>query len=72
MIIKKLIYFLIALLSFQVSIAQDSFKKIDMVNSNWILPREATFERFDNRETLLLNGGSVGYGKKSAFHKRDY
>lgn len=54
---QKIIYLLIVLLSFQVSIAQDSFTKIDMVNANWILPKEATFERFDNRETLLLNGG---------------
>ncbi len=54
---KKLHYLFIALLSFQVSIAQDSTTNITMVIANWNLPGEAAFERFDNRETLLLKGG---------------
>lgn len=54
---KKLHYLFIALLSFQVSIAQDSATKITMVDANWSLPGEAAFERFDSRETLLLKGG---------------
>ncbi len=53
----KLVYLLIALLSIQVSNAQDSTTKVNMVSSNWALPKEAKFESFDNRETLLLNGG---------------
>ncbi len=56
---KKLLYPLISLLSFQLSIAQNSETKIDMVASNWNVSQETTFERFDNRETLLLNSGRV-------------
>ena len=54
---KKLLYLFIALLSYQLSIAQNTTTKIDMVASDWDLPLEATFERFDNRETLLLKNG---------------
>ncbi len=54
---KKLLYLLTALLSYQLSIAQDTTTKIDMVASSWDLPLEATFERFDHRETLLLKSG---------------
>ncbi len=54
---KKLHYLFIAFLGFQVSFAQDSATKIPMVGANWNLPPEATFEKFDNRETLLLKGG---------------
>ena len=54
---KKRIYPLITLLSLQLSIAQNSSVKIDMTNSNWNVPEDATFERFDNRNTLVLNGG---------------
>jgi len=55
--IKKILYLFTALLGFQLSIAQNSTTKIDMVASNWNLPQEATFERFDNRQTFLLNSG---------------
>lgn len=55
----KILYSLIALLSFQLSIAQNSETKIEMVASNWNVTKEVTFERFDNRETLLLNSGRV-------------
>ncbi len=54
---QKLLYLFIASFAFQVSNAQDSATKINMVSTNWDLPKEATFERFDNRETLLLKGG---------------
>lgn len=56
---KQLLYLLTALLSFQLSVAQKSTIKIEMNASNWDLPQEATFERFDNRETLLLNGKAI-------------
>ncbi len=56
---KKILYPLTLLLSFQLSIAQISETKIDMVASNWSVSQEATFERFDNRKTLLLNGGRI-------------
>jgi hypothetical protein len=53
----KRFYLFIALLSFQVSIGQHSTTKIEMININWEVPEDATFERFDNRETLVLNSG---------------
>ncbi len=53
---KKLLYLLFALLVTELSIAQSSTVKIDMNASNWDLPQEVTLERFDNRETILLNG----------------
>ncbi|MBS9461581.1 DUF1080 domain-containing protein [Flagellimonas sp. 389] len=54
---QKFLCPLITLLSFQLAIAQNSITKIDMVASKWDIPKEASFERFDNRETLILNGG---------------
>jgi len=56
---KKLLYLLVALFAAELSIAQSSTVKIDMNASNWDLPEEATLERFDNRETLLLNGQAI-------------
>ena len=55
----KNIYSIIALLSFQISISQSSETKIDMVASNWNVSQETTFERFNNRETLILNSGRI-------------
>lgn len=55
----KIVYSIIALLSFQLAIAQVSEIKVDMVASNWNVSEETTFEKFDNRETLVLNGGRV-------------
>lgn len=54
---KNLIYLFIALLSFQLAFTQNSFVKIDMTNSNWNVPKDVLFERFDNRNTLVLNSG---------------
>jgi len=54
---KTLLYLLVVLLTCQLSNAQSTPTKVEMVASNWDLPEKATFERFDNRETLLLNGG---------------
>lgn len=56
---KNLLYLLIALFVAEGSIAQSSTVKIDMNASNWDLPEEAALERFDNRETLLLNGKAI-------------
>jgi hypothetical protein len=35
---------------------QNSTIKVDMTDANWILPKNAVFETFDQRETLLLRG----------------
>jgi hypothetical protein len=56
---KKLLYLLTILFVAELSIAQSSTVKIDMNASNWDLPEEAKLERFDNRETLLLNGKAI-------------
>ena len=56
---KQLFCLLTALLSFEVLVAQNSTTEIEMNTSNWDLPQEATFEKFDNRETLLLNGKAI-------------
>lgn len=55
----KISYSFIAFLGLQLAISQSPEIKIDMVASNWDVSQETTFERFDNRETLLLNGGRV-------------
>lgn len=55
----KIIGSIIALLSFQLAITQNSEIKVDMVASNWNISEETTFEKFDNRETLILNGGRI-------------
>ena len=55
----KISYSIIALLGLHLAIAQSPQTKIDMVASNWNVSQETTFERFDNRETLLLNSGRV-------------
>lgn len=54
---KKLVCSFVTLLSIQLSIAQNSTTEVGMKDSSWNVPKEATFERFDNRETLVLNGG---------------
>lgn len=56
---KKLLYLLIVLFVAELSTAQNSAVKIDMNASNWDLPEEAVLERFDNRETLLLDGKAI-------------
>ena len=55
----KIICSIIALLIFQLAIAQGSEIKVEMVASNWNVSQETTFEKFDNRETLVLNSGRV-------------
>ncbi|SHJ65645.1 family 16 glycoside hydrolase [Pseudozobellia thermophila] len=50
---------IIALLGFQLAIAQGPEIKVDMVASNWNVSEETRFEKFDNRETLVLNGGRI-------------
>ena len=51
---KKILYSIIAILSFQMAFGQNSKVNIDMLESNWIVPEDAVFEKFDNRNTLLL------------------
>lgn len=53
----KVFYLFVTLLSFQLAISQSSLSKIDMIGSNWNIPKNATFEKFDERETLILNSG---------------
>ena len=36
--------------------AQNTVTKVEMIPSLWEFPSEAVFEKFDNRNTLLLNG----------------
>lgn len=54
---KKLIYLFIPVFSCQISIAQSASSKVDMIFSNWNFPENAVFERFENRETLVLKNG---------------
>ena len=56
---KTLLLFVLALLGVQLSIAQSSSLEVDMVSSNWNINDQTTFEHFDNRETLVLNGGRI-------------
>ncbi|MEM9680008.1 MAG: family 16 glycoside hydrolase, partial [Bacteroidota bacterium] len=52
----KILYFLIALFSCQMVFGQHPSVEIDMLDSNWIIPKDAVFEDFDNRKTLVLKG----------------
>lgn len=58
-VMQKILYTIIAIISFQIAIAQNPGKQIDMVPANWNVNNKTTFERFDNRETLVLKGGRV-------------
>lgn len=53
----KILYSIIAIFSLQIAFGQNSPTKIDMLNANWTVPKDAIFEMFDNRETLLLKRG---------------
>lgn len=44
-------------MGFQLSKAQNNTKSIEMIESNWEVPKNAKFETFDSRETLVLDGG---------------
>lgn len=54
---KKFLFALIVLFSFQLAIGQNSSTKVPMLESNWNVPEGAVFEKFDNRETLVLTSG---------------
>ncbi|SFS69678.1 family 16 glycoside hydrolase [Lutibacter maritimus] len=54
---KELLYLLISLLGFQFATAQNISTKIEMIPSQWDVPDSALFEKFDNRETLVLKDG---------------
>ncbi|EAR14020.1 hypothetical protein PI23P_05962 [Polaribacter irgensii 23-P] len=57
--------FFITLLSLQLSSAQNNATDIPMNSSNWKIHKgTSTFETFDNRETLLLNGKAFVKNKK--------
>ncbi|WP_437369945.1 family 16 glycoside hydrolase [Maribacter litoralis] len=55
----RFILSIFTLLTFQSTIAQNLETKIKMVASSWNYSKEATFEKFDNRETVLLNNGRI-------------
>lgn len=54
---RRILYLFISLFLIQESTAQESTTKIGMVSANWTFPNDAKFEIFDNKETLVLNGG---------------
>lgn len=54
---KQLFCLIIGLYSFQISVAQNVPTKIEMIPSNWNIPNDALFEKFDNRRTLVLKNG---------------
>ena len=51
------VFTLLLLISFHWTVAQNASTKIEMVSSNWEVPQDAKFERFDNIETLVLKSG---------------
>ncbi|WP_343914630.1 family 16 glycoside hydrolase [Aquimarina litoralis] len=52
----RILYTITAIVSLQIGFCQNSPINIDMQDANWILPKDAIFENFDNRKTLLLKG----------------
>lgn len=54
---KQLIYLLICLFGIQILVAQNAQTQIEMIPSNWNIPNDALFEKFDNRKTLVLKNG---------------
>lgn len=54
---KQLAYILIFLCSIEILVSQNNPTKIEMVPSNWNIPNDAMFEKFDNRKTLILKNG---------------
>ncbi len=52
----KILSSIIAIVSLQIAFGQNPEVKIDMLDSNWVVPKDAIFENFDNRQTLLLRG----------------
>lgn len=63
--ISKIASVLISVLGFQYTIAQTTTKKIDMIPSFWTTSERATFERFDNRETIVLEGGRISVNNET-------
>ena len=53
----KTLFSIISLFSLQLAFGQNSPLKIDMIPSKWEVPNDALFEKFDNRETLVLQSG---------------
>ncbi len=54
---KQIVYLFIWLFSIQILVAQNSPTKIEMIPSNWNIPNDAIFEKFENRKTLVLKNG---------------
>jgi hypothetical protein len=62
---KTFIYSILALLLVQVSLAQNFPIHVDMNSTNWEINDKTSFERFDNRETLVLKGGRITVKNKN-------
>ena len=56
---QRIIFSLFVLVCFQQAIAQKATQQVDMLSANWSASEKATFETFDNRETLVLSGGRI-------------
>ncbi|GMN08378.1 hypothetical protein MTsPCn9_09970 [Croceitalea sp. MTPC9] len=54
---KQLLYLVICLFGIQILVAQNTQTQIEMIPSNWNVPNDALFEKFDNRKTLVLKNG---------------
>jgi len=54
---KQFLYLIISSCCFQIAMAQKTPTKIEMCASNWNIPDDAFFEKFDNRKTLVLKNG---------------
>jgi hypothetical protein len=52
----KLLLSIVLILSVQTMLGQNSVVNVDMTEANWTIPKDAVFETFDNRKTLLLPG----------------
>ncbi|MGG6230489.1 family 16 glycoside hydrolase [Tenacibaculum sp. SDUM215027] len=62
---KLLVYLIIGLYSLQITLAQNSPTIIEMTPSNWNIPNDALFEKFDNRKTLVLKNGRATVKNKN-------
>lgn len=53
---KKLSLIVTICCCFQFAFGQQSTIKVPMKDTHWVLPENASFEKFDNRNTILLKG----------------
>ena len=54
---RKILTVLVTFCSFNLIVSQENTETIAMNPTNWITPKDAKFEIFDNRETLVLTNG---------------